>query len=82
MDIHYIVNMLKEEIVKSTGCTELGLVAYAAAKASSILGHKPTKIAILVSGYIYKNGINVVVPGTKLSGLDAAGIIGACVKAK
>lgn len=73
------VNILKEELVPATGCTEPISVAYAAALARDTLGAIPENVEISVSGNILKNVKSVVVPNTGgLKGVvsaAAAGII-------
>lgn len=67
------VQILKEELVPATGCTEPIAVAYAAAKAREILGELPEKVKVLASGSIIKNVKSVIVPNTgRLKGLPAA----------
>lgn len=69
--------ILKKELIPAMGCTEPIAIAYAAARAKSILGEEP-KIALLeVSGNIVKNVKSVVVPHTGgLRGLKAAFAVG------
>lgn len=73
------VNILKEELVPATGCTEPISVAYAAALARDTLGATPEKVEISVSGNILKNVKSVVVPNTGglkgVASAAAAGII-------
>ena len=72
--------ILREELRPAMGCTEPIAMAYAAAKARSVLGATPDKIRLWVSGNIIKNVKSVVVPNTGgLHGMAAAlcaGIIG------
>lgn len=70
------LEILKQELVPATGCTEPIAIAYAAAKARDILGHIPDRAHIQVSGNIIKNTKSVVVPNT--GGLKG---IRACVAA-
>ena len=67
------LNILREELRPAMGCTEPIALAYAAAKASQILGRTPEKIKLFVSGNIIKNVKSVVVPNTGgLHGMAAA----------
>jgi L-cysteine desulfidase len=68
--------VLKQEIVNACGCTELGCAALAAARAVEVLGHEPHLVKVVVSPNIYKNGVNVGVPGTTSRGLEFAIAIG------
>jgi len=67
------IDILKEELRPAMGCTEPIALAYAGAKARSILGRLPEKVRLFVSGNIIKNVKSVVVPNTGgLHGLAAA----------
>ncbi len=71
------LEILREELVPATGCTEPIAVAYAAAKARSVLGAIPERTELIVSANIIKNVKSVVVPGTDgLRGLEAAAAAG------
>jgi L-cysteine desulfidase len=60
------------------GCTEPIAIAYAAAKSREVLGVKPERLLIEVSGNIIKNVKSVVVPHTGgLRGIPAAAAAGA-----
>ena len=72
------IQILKEELVPAMGCTEPISIAYAAARARSVLGALPEKLTIEVSGNIIKNVKSVVVPHTGgLRGIQAAAAAGA-----
>ena len=58
------INILKEELRPAMGCTEPIALAYAGAKARQILGRRPDKVRLFVSGNIIKNVKSVVVPNT------------------
>ena len=67
------IDILKEELRPAMGCTEPIALAYAGAKARSILGKRPDKVRLFVSGNIIKNVKSVVVPNTGgLHGMAAA----------
>jgi len=72
-------NILHEELLSATGCTEPIALALAAAKAREILADRPDKVIIIVSENIIKNAKSVYVPNTRnLKGIKAsiaAGII-------
>lgn len=71
------LNILYEELIPATGCTEPIAVAYAAAIAKEVLEELPDKVEVMVSGNILKNVKSVVVPNTKgLRGIKAACAIG------
>ncbi len=66
------------EVKPALGCTEPGAVAYAAAVASKYLGAEAERIHIELSGNVYKNGVNVGVPGTDGgTGNPLAAVLGA-----
>jgi len=70
------LQILKEELVPAMGCTEPAAIAYAGAKARSVLsrtGQSPVSAVVEVSGNIVKNVKSVTVPNTKgLKGIEAA----------
>ena len=67
------LNILREELRPAMGCTEPIALAYAAAKATQVLGAVPEKARLFVSGNIIKNVKSVVVPNTGgLHGMAAA----------
>ena len=77
---HYpqYVQILKEELLPAMGCTEPIAIAYAAARARSVLGRLPERLLVEVSGNIIKNVKSVVVPHTGgLRGIPAAAAAGA-----
>ena len=72
------VNILRNELVPALGCTEPIAIAYATAKAVSILGYRPEHIIMYCSGNIVKNVQGVTVPNSGgLKGIEAAAILGA-----
>ncbi len=71
-----ILNILKSEIEKSTGCTDPGSVTLAVSRAARELGAAPEKVTVTVSPNLFKNGVSVGVPGTGKRGLDIAAALG------
>lgn len=72
------IKILNEELVMALGCTEPIALAYAAAYAVKVLQKRPTKLLARVSGNMFKNVKNVVVPNSGgLCGVKASAIIGA-----
>lgn len=73
------VHILEEELLPAMGCTEPIAVAYAAALARDILGGRPDRLVIHVSGNILKNVKSVVVPNTGgqrgIAAAAAAGVV-------
>ena len=67
------IEVLQNELLLATGCTEPIAIAYAAAILRQTLGKLPERIRVEVSGNIIKNVKSVVVPNTgKLKGIRAA----------
>ncbi|HEY3422473.1 MAG TPA: L-serine ammonia-lyase, iron-sulfur-dependent, subunit alpha [Methanocellaceae archaeon] len=77
MDKEIVLKALKSEIERSVGCTDPGAVCLAVYRAAQALGCKPERVAVTVSSSVYKNGINVGVPGTGMRGLHIAAALGA-----
>ena len=80
------LQILKDELVPATGCTEPIALAYAAALGRSLLGKTPESVRASISGSIIKNVKSVVVPGTNgMKGIEtaiAAGILVGRAEAK
>ena len=75
---YQFIRIMREELRPAMGCTEPIAIAYAAAKAREVLGAKPERLLIEVSGNIIKNVKSVVVPHTGgLRGIPAAAAAGA-----
>lgn len=71
------VAILKRELRPALGCTEPIAIAYAAAKARSVLGCMPEKVALQCSGSIIKNVKAVIVPNSGgLKGIPVAAMLG------
>lgn len=72
------IKVLEEELIPALGCTEPIAIAYAAAKATEILGSKPEYIDVKCSGNIIKNVKGVIVPNSDgMVGVRAAALLGA-----
>ena len=73
-------NIINEELIVASGCTEPIAIALASAKCCDVLGQFPDSIIINVSGNIIKNVQGVIIPGTKkLRGVELSAILGALV---
>lgn len=77
IDDETLIAILRGEIRRATGCTEVAAAALAAAHAVKALGRPAEHLHLSVSPNVYKNGIHVAVPGTPFRGLAAAAAIGA-----
>ena len=71
------ISILRDELVPAMGCTEPIAIAYAAAKARSVLGEKVSRLHVSCSGNIIKNVKGVIVPNSGgQKGIEAAAILG------
>ena len=71
------LDILHEELIPATGCTEPIAIAYAAARAREVLGRLPEHVLIEASDNIIKNVKSVVVPNTgNLKGIEASAVAG------
>lgn len=73
----WYLNLLKSEIAPALGCTEPAAAGLCAAYAANLLEGPVERLELQVSRYIFKNGMNVGIPGTDMLGLDIAGALGA-----
>ncbi len=72
-----ILDIFFEEVVPAEGCTEPIALAYAGAKARSVLGKLPDRVTISVSGNMIKNVKSVVIPNSGgMVGIEAAVAMG------
>ena len=70
--------VLQEELIPAMGCTEPIALAYAAAKATEVLGTFPEKITAQCSGNMIKNVRCVLIPNSGgMVGIEAAVSLGA-----
>lgn len=70
--------ILRDELVPAMGCTEPVAIAYAAAKARSVLNDELKNLHVSCSGNIIKNVKGVIVPNSGgQKGIEAAAILGA-----
>ena len=64
--------LLQQEVVLATGCTEPGAVALCVTKARELLGVEPEHIDLKLSKNVFKNAMGVGIPGTGMIGLPIA----------
>jgi L-cysteine desulfidase len=70
---------LKREVKESAGCTEPGCVAFAVSTAKKHLGSEVENVYVEMSKNIYKNGIFVPIPGSRIGkGNMVAAALAAC----
>ena len=73
-----IKEFLRAEVKPALGCTEPGAVALAVARAREELKGKIDAVSAVVSDSIYKNGVDVGIPGTEgLRGNNVAAALSA-----
>lgn len=77
--IDRIIRLIHREVVPAIGCTEPVAVALCVARATELLGCRPEKISLSLSGNIIKNAMGVGIPGTGMIGLPIAVALGAIV---
>ncbi len=71
------LSILRHELIPALGCTEPIAIAYASAKARSVMGEIPERVVLKCSGNIIKNVKGVTVPNSfGMKGIDAAAILG------
>ncbi len=69
--------LLKEELIEATGCTEPIALSLAGATVRKVLGAIPEKISVFCSGNIIKNVKSVTVPNSGgLRGIECAVLLG------
>lgn len=72
-----ILETLKNEVKVALGCTEPVAIALVVAHAAKALSTPIQEIRVGLCPNIYKNALNVGIPGTDLIGLDIAAALGA-----
>lgn len=81
MDHHIVKDLIKHHIAKTIGCTDIGVVGYIASIGAHILKNKTIKdIHLMMSDELYKNSVNVGVPGIRKSGLAEALALGLLIR--
>ncbi len=71
------LRFLREIAKPALGCTDPVCAAYAASQAARLLENKPSKVEITVSKNLFKNALDVFVPGTGAVGMPIAAACGA-----
>ncbi len=81
MDKYTAKRILDANMTKTMGCTDIGVVGYISSIGAYILRNKKIKtVKLLMSEELYKNAVNVGIPGLKKSGLDNAVALGILLK--
>ncbi len=81
MDTFTAKKILNGNMTKTMGCTDIGVVGYIASIGAYILRNTKIKsVDLLMSEELYKNSVNVGVPGLRKSGLDKALALGILLK--
>ena len=74
----FLLTLIKQQVQPALGCTEIGIISYACAKASSLLPGKFASATVYTSPYVFRNDSRVGVPRLGRCGMKtiaAAGII-------
>jgi L-cysteine desulfidase len=81
MDVNSAKRILNANITKTMGCTDIGVVGYIASIAAYILRNSTiNSVKLIMSEELYKNSVNVGVPGLRKSGLEQALALGILLK--
>ncbi len=73
--------ILKGNLTKTMGCTDIGVVGFIASIGAYVLRNSKIKsVKLTMSEELYKNSVNVGVPGLHKSGLDKALALGLLLK--
>lgn len=81
MDTQKAKRILDGNITKTMGCTDIGVVGYIASIGAYILRNSTIdSVELTMSEELYKNSVNVGVPGLRKSGLDKALALGILLK--
>ena len=75
-----MLSLLYDGISRTMGCTDIGAVGFAAAKAGSLLNGRLVRIDLKLSDMLYKNSLRVGIPGTGKAGLQQAVLLGYILK--
>ena len=77
MDRKLVCQILNQEMMLATGCTEPAAIALTAAVARQKLIGEPTHIKVFASVNIIKNAMAAGIPGTNYTGMNYAAALGA-----
>jgi L-cysteine desulfidase len=81
MNKDLVLKLLESNITKTMGCTDIGVVGYIASIGAYALRNATIKsVDLLMSEELYKNSVNVGVPGLRKSGLASALALGILLK--
>jgi L-cysteine desulfidase len=81
MDLYTAKRILDSNMTKTMGCTDIGVVGYIASIGAYILRNSTIKsVDLVMSEELYKNSVNVGIPGLRKSGLDKALALGILLK--
>jgi len=79
--VEQLKELILSEINQTMGCTEVGIIGYAAAAATVELeGEEVESVSLKVNHGLYKNALSVGIPGTLKAGLLKAVLLGVMIK--
>jgi L-cysteine desulfidase len=79
VDKNTLIQIIESEIERTTGCTDPVSIALTVSRAMRELGGVPDRVEVTVSPNLYKNAINVGIPGTGKRGMVWAAALGAVI---
>jgi L-cysteine desulfidase len=75
-----LLDLLYADLSNTVGCTDVGAIGFAAAKAASLLQGKLVSAELELSNLLYKNALRVGIPGTHTAGVEKAILLGYLLK--
>jgi len=76
----FLLALVKDQVVPALGCTEIGIVSLAGAKAASLLKGEFVSATLYVSNYVYRNDARVGVPKLGRCGIKSIAAAGLLLK--
>ena len=77
---NFIIELTKQQVQPALGCTEIGIVSLATAKAAKLLPGKLASALVKVSTCIYRNDVRVGVPKLGICGIPTIAAAGFVLK--
>ncbi len=74
--MHRLTELIREDMVPALGVTEPGAIAFAAAKARTLIGGELRRLTVSMNSGLYKNAYSCGIPGTEEVGAVFAAALG------